>query len=255
MKKFLAALLALSLTFGSVALPAAESGVIARGVNISASAETYGDFEYDFLDDGTIEITKYTGNGGNVVIPSTINGKKVTSIGYGAFEDCSELESIILGDGLISIDDYAFNHCNSLTSITIPNSVTSIGCGAFKRCGSLKNIMIPASVTSIGDSVFSACLSLTSITVDSKNRYYSSENGVLFNKSKSELILYPANNPNEKYIVPNSVTTIDSFAFDSCYNFTSIIIPDSVTSIGDAAFYQCPVYGKIEMQKKGSKSA
>ena len=245
MKKFLAALLALSLTFGSVALPAAESGVIARGVNISASAETYGDFEYDFLDDGTIEITKYTGNGGNVVIPSTINGKKVTSIGYGAFKDCSELESIILGDGLISIDDYAFNNCNSLTSITIPNSVTSIGCGAFKRCGSLKNIMIPASVTSIGDSVFSGCLSLTSITVDSKNSYYSSENGVLFNKSKSELILYPANNPNEKYIVPSSVTIIDSFAFDSCYNFTSIIIPDSVTSIGDAAFYQCAELSNI----------
>ena len=245
MKKFLAALLALSLTFGSVALPAVESGVIARGVNISAKAETYGDFEYDFLDDGTIEITKYTGNGGNVVIPSTINGKKVTSIGYGAFEDCSELESIILGDGLISIDDYAFNNCNSLTSITIPNSVTSIGCGAFKRCGSLKNIMIPASVTSIGDSVFSGCSSLTSITVDSKNSYYSSEDGVLFNKTKSELISYPNDKPNEKYIVPSSVTIIDSFAFDSCYNFTSIIIPDSVTSIGDAAFYLCAKLSNI----------
>lgn len=92
MKKFLATLLAITLTFGSVALPAAESGVITRGVNISASAEVYGDFEYEIID-GTIEITRYTGDGGDVVIPSTINGKKVTSIGNNAFFGVKDLQA------------------------------------------------------------------------------------------------------------------------------------------------------------------
>ncbi len=147
MKKFLAALLALSLTFGSVALPAAESGVIARGVNISASAEVYGDFEYDFLDDVTIEITKYVGNDEKVVIPSTIDGKRVTSIGGLAFQNCSTIKSVIIPDGVTTIGWASFDECSSLESITIPDSVTSIDEVAFENCTKLTSITIPNRVT------------------------------------------------------------------------------------------------------------
>ena len=76
---------------------------------VCAGAETYGDFEYDVLDSGTVKITKYIGNAEKVDIPAEIYGKSVTSIG-----------------------DWAFENCTSLTSITIPNSVTSIGYRAFR---------------------------------------------------------------------------------------------------------------------------
>ena len=230
MKKFLAALLALSLTFGSVALPAAESGVIARGVNISASAETYGDFEYDFLDDGTIEITKYTGEGEKVVIPSAINGKYVTVIG-----------------------DYAFINCSNLTEITIPNSITRIDIDAFLGCFSLGSIIIPDSVTSIGEGAFQSCASLTSIIVDSKNKNYTSENGILFNKDKTEICAYPVGKFIKEYKIPDSVISIGKSAFQGCIGLTNIAIPDGVTNIGWGAFFDCSALTSITIPKSVTK--
>ena len=174
MKKFLATLLAITLTFGSVALPAAESGVIARGVNISASAEEYGDFEYFILDDGNVVISSYKGNSKKIVIPSTINGKKVTCIGARAFggnynQDTKEYESnitsITIPNGVTSIEYAAFQGCSSLTSINIPNSVTSIGDMAFECCTSLTSITIPNSVKKIDVGAFNNCSSLTSIVI------------------------------------------------------------------------------------------
>lgn len=150
MKKFLAALLAITLTFGSVALPAAESGVITRGVNISASAEVYGDFEYEIID-GTIEITRYTGDGGDVVIPSTINGKKVTSIGNNAFFWREGLTGVTIPNSITSIGSWAFIRCTNLTNITIPESVTSIGSYAFEH---LSNALLPMLVTLSGIVMF-----------------------------------------------------------------------------------------------------
>ena len=95
MKKFVAGVVALTIAFGGLALPA-ESGVFFDGAAVSASAETYGDYEYKVLDDGTVEITKYSGTDEKVVIPSTINGKKVTSIGEWAFSDCESFTTITI---------------------------------------------------------------------------------------------------------------------------------------------------------------
>ena len=204
-----------------------------------------------------------------VSLTSVTIGNGVTSIGDSAFGGCS-LTSITIPDSVTSIGNYAFKHCSSLTSITIPDSVTSIGSGAFEGCSSLTSITIPDGVTSIGDSAFFGCSSLTSITipdsvtsigdsaffgcsslnqinVDTANTAYSSVNGVLFNKNKTELIKYPAGKADTSYTIPNSVTSIGSGAFEGCSSLTSITIPDGVTSIGDSAFDGCSSLNQINV--------
>ena len=171
----------------------------------------------------------------NVIIKSGTKG-----IANSTFFGCSSLTSITIPDSVTSIGEYAFKGCCiSLTSITIPDSVTEIGNRAFEDCSSLISITIPNSVTDIGRSAFSGCTSLTAIDVEVGNNNYTSVNGVLFNKDKTELICYPAGKTDKSYNIPNGVTSIGDYAFEDCTSLTSITIPDSVTSIGDSAFEDC----------------
>ncbi|MGI6248148.1 MAG: leucine-rich repeat protein [Acutalibacteraceae bacterium] len=138
------------------------------------------------------------------------------------------------------IGDYAFSYCFSLTSIIIPgNGVTSIGTEAFSSCEALTSITLGNGVASIGGNAFGFCIILASIDVADDNPNYSSADGVLFNKDKSQLIQYPIGNPRTSYTVPVGVTIIGDSAFDNCLSLTNITIPDGVTSIGDFAFSNC----------------
>ena len=95
------------------------------GTNVSVSAsETYGDFEYEINADNTVTITNYTGKGGNVTVPSKINGKIVAAIGNDAFYYADKLEAITIPNSVKSIGRSAFEYCRGLTSITIPDSVS-----------------------------------------------------------------------------------------------------------------------------------
>lgn len=162
------------------------------------------------IDNNEVIITHYSGEDTNLEIPSEIDGKSVTTIGKHVFRDC-----------------------DSLTSITIPNSVTSIGV----HISLLKKFS--DSVNNIGAYIFSGCSSLTSINVEKDNKYFSSQDGILFNKDKSKLLCYPCGKKEELYTIPDSVINIESDAFRECYNLTSIKIPRSVTSIGDGSFFDC----------------
>ena len=143
-------------------------------------------------------------------------------------------------EGTMVIADQAFYECTSLTSVTIPDSVIGIGDYAFCSCKNLTNITIPGGVTYIGYSAFKACYNLTNITVDSANTSFSSdEHGVLFNKSKTNLMQYPIGNTRISYEILDSVTRIEDYAFYYCDSLTDITIPNGVTSIGKSAFHFC----------------
>lgn len=190
---------------------------------------------------GGLMITRYTGSGGDLVIPATINGLPVTRIDWAAFliTNPTGLTSVVIPSSVTSIGDSAFYTCTNLASVTIPNSVKSIETGAFGDCTSLTNVTIPASVTSIGQDAFVQCTSLTAITVNAANTAYrSSADGVLFNFNKTALIECPGAKAGS-YTVPASVTTIGNDAFEYCANLTNVTFPNGVTSIGTMAFGFC----------------
>ena len=155
------------------------------------------------------------------------------------------MERVTIESGVTSIGDDAFYGCSGLTSITIPEGVTSIGYQALKNCSNLTSIIIPNSVRSIGEEAFSSCSCLTSIIVESGNRVYDSRsdcNAIIKTKT-NELILGCKNT-----IIPNSVTTIERYAFEGCSDLTSITIPNSVTTIGDEAFWGCSSLTSIKVE-------
>ncbi len=232
---------------GLISLAAALLAVSA--ITVCVGAETYvsGDYQYSVLDDGTVRISEYNGSATNLTIPSTLDGKKVTSIGLCAFRDCSKLTSIKIPDGVNCIDDYSFENCSSLTSITIPDSVTSIGDWAFTDCSSLKSITIPKSVTSIGCSAFSDCKSLTSINIpDSISSIGRSafdytpflNNQTTTVKYAGKWVVYCDMSTATAEIKSSTIGIADG-AFERCASLESIIIPDGVTSIGHSAFSEC----------------
>ena len=140
-KKLLAALLSLTLVFGSTIVPAAT---VNTQTTLTAAADsfTYGDYEYTVLEDGTAEISRYNGTDTEVTIPSEIDGKAVTSIGNCPFEECAGLTSVTIPDSVTTIGDSAFRNCASLKSVTIPDSVAFIGNYAFCGCPNLESIAI-----------------------------------------------------------------------------------------------------------------
>ena len=231
---------------------------------------------YYIFSDTTAEVTEHPSSGyaGDIIVPSTVtyNGINydvtsignyaffecthlisvtisdgVTRIGWSAFADCFFLTSVTIPYGITTIESGTFMNCAFLTSITIPNSVTSIEHLAFYCCG-LTSITIPNSVTSVegGGGAFIGCRGLMSINVESENAYYSSDNGILFNKNKTTLVCYPAGKTGNSYAISSNITTIGASAF-ACSMLSLIDIPISVTNIKGGAFFACSELTSIDI--------
>lgn len=271
-KKFLAGLLAFALVFGSAAaLPATE---LKNGGVISVSAEgdtlTYGDFEYVSYGD-SVAIRKYNGNDANVVIPSEINGKSVTSIN-GISEWYSPWGEYIY--------DGAFEDNKNLVNVTIPATVTSIGAETFSGCSNLKSVSFSENVTSIGCKAFYNCTQLTDIeNINNLNIIEAQAfEGTKWLEEQRELNpLVIINNTvidgrtiKGTATIPEGITRIAPYAFrdtitvtevefpstleyigerafSNCYCINTIILPDSVENIGDCAFQYCTALKFLKM--------
>ena len=172
--------------------------------------------------------------GAHYVIP-----EGVTSIGDYAFIYCSRLTGVTIPEGVTSIGNAAFGECSGLSGITIPKSVTSIGDYAFVYCSGLASVTIPEGITSIGVAVFGGCTCLEGIQVSNGNSTFKSIDGVMFTNSGDTIVCYPAGKAGAHYVIPESVTSIDDYAFAYCSGLTGVTIPEGVISIGNAAFAEC----------------
>ena len=212
---------------------------------VSTAAQRYsknGDYyQYVLLEDGTAEITRYSGKKENLIIPDTLNGHTVTSIGEEAFYysyDPLPLTAVTIPEGVTNIGNRAFSNCTNLTSITLPESLLSIGDYAFANC-SMTSIDIPNSITTIGHVPFSNCKNLTEINLSLNHPTYAVIDGVLFNHVENRLMIYPIALPAEQYTVPEGTLIIDPVAFAYCSNLKEITLPYSLRTIGNQAFALC----------------
>jgi uncharacterized repeat protein (TIGR02543 family) len=196
-------------------------------------------------------ITLYTGSDKELVIPSTLDGYTVTAIG----EDGSSYSSVFEGTPVVSvvipntvkiIGDYAFCAAAKLTSVTIPDSVTLIGDYAFCACVSLEALELPVSLSTAGDGIFDGCVALQSVVIGDDNALLATKDGVLFNKSMTTLLLYPAGRTASAYSVPDTVLSIAQFSFYKCQHLAAVTIPASVTNMG-YAFMNCTKISSMDV--------
>lgn len=180
----------------------------------------------------------------------------VTKIGSNAFAECKYLKQVTIPNSLEVLRGFTdcpmlgyvhipnsvkrigeFNNCPNLKINRLPVSLDSIYSNAFRNSG-IASVNIPASVKYIGKKAFTCCESLSAIDVDANNENYSSLDGVLFNKNRSTLILYPAGSRAiYDYTIPASVTFVDDSAFEYNVGLTELRIPASIRKFGSRAFY------------------
>ena len=283
MKKLLALLLTLIMAVSVVS--------IVPTVSAEETVYTSGDFQYVKLNDKNIKITRYIGEGLDVVIPSKLDNYTVTRVGERLFYYNREVTSVSFPDSVKKLDPYTLYEtsfkikkvtfgkyvteipsfflfsCYGIKSYTIPPQVTKVGYRSFPKA--LKTLIIGKGLKIFGtSSIMGLSFPVEKFKVSRNNKYFSSKDGVLYNKKKTKLIAYPGGKKTAKFTIPSSVKTVDdnSFAwhgylknvtftknikkigyraFMDCHKLSSINIPKNITSIGIDAFYRCENVTKL----------
>jgi len=190
------------------------------------AAGTFGSYSFSLVD-GEATIDGYTGVGGAVTIPSSIEGYPVVSIGEDAFYGCTKLTGVTFPDSVTSIGESAFYGCSSLVSLSIPDTVTSLDNSVFADCTGLKQLALPRELTTLGRGVFSGCTGLTSVDIpqgtDSSGVYGTFEGCTGL-----------------KYVnIENRVTSLGDEVFANCTALIGVTMHEKLASIGTDAFSGC----------------
>lgn len=207
-----------------------------------AAGGQQGAFTYELKGNGTAVITKFDWSkhsGGDVYVPRSIDGYQVTEIGTMAFTCLNP------GAELQACENKLGNrpHGQSV-AIILPDTITVIADKAFFWTY-ITSCDIPASVQLIGAGAFAGCPNIRQFSVNSRNTTFAVIDGVLFNKTKKELVAFPLSYPKEQYSIPNGILSIGAYAFytlnrhESYYDVSTVAItfPDTLTTVGDYAFY------------------
>ena len=177
----------------------------------------------------------------NTALQSITIPNGVTDLDESAFVFCKKLSSVNIPNSVKTIGKQCFRECTSLVNITIPNSVTSLGAWCFKDCNNLKSISIGSGLTGCefnkwGERcTFENCKSLESISISSSNNSFSSANGIMYDKKKTEILLYPQGKKDTTYTVPSTINTLYGVSTNNNPYLKTVIIPASVTDIEDHA--------------------
>ncbi len=222
-----------------------------------------------------IEIISCEDTAESIVIPSEIDNKPVTVIGYEAFSNCTALEKVTIPDTVTSIEEGAFRYCKSLTSVTIPEKVTILATNTFyqctsltelnlpagmikiqsyalSNCTSLKTLHLPDSLRTLSDSAFSSEMAFDSITLSSGNQYFQLNDGVLTDRS-AQTIYKCVTSKKGAYTIPETVTKIAAGAFYNCAELTAVTVNSKITSIPSYAFRNCVKLAEVNLPESVSR--
>lgn len=216
----------------------------------------------------------------NVTLPDQI--KNYDNMRGDVFNNCTKIKTLTLGPSFNDLYYWNFRNCPSVESIVVdannttyasengvlynkaktqiiyvpngykgdlvvPNSVTSCYGNVFVGSNSLTSVTFGNTFTGSMDlDQFNYCNSLKSVTFDSNNNYYTTENGIIFNKGKNELYYYPNGKTDAEYTIPSAVSKISNNAFMNCNKIQKITVPEGVTSI-DASFSGCEALTAIKI--------
>lgn len=162
----------------------------------------------------------------------------------------------------ILFDDIVYvRGCRAMTTVNIPSmvecfgkkyKVASIQGTAFKNNDSINTINIPESVDYIDESTFTGCTNLKSININANNKYYSSYDGVFYDKNKTQLYKYPSNKTSSSFSIPSTVNSIYGYAFDKCYYLETVTIPKDTNYIALYAFNNCRKLKEINVNSSNN---
>lgn len=178
----------------------------------------------------------------------------VEYFGFSVFSECSELITVKFGEGIKQLPGFSFVRCTALREVVLPEGLETICENAFVACTALEKLHIPSRVKTISSSAlppnrsyYSSTDSFTfsEITVDGNNPYFSSENGVLYNKDRTVLITYPCGKSETEFAVLDGVNEIGYGAFTESLALQSVTLPESVSVIGTNAFKKCTALQNI----------
>lgn len=167
-----------------------------------------------------------------VIVPSGVQ-----TLPDSAFADCIALQRVTLSEGLTNISVAAFKNCTALQEVQLPDTLESIKSNAFENCSSLQRMHFPAVVSELSANVFSGCISLSEVTVAAENPYYTAVDGVLMTADQATLVYYPPCSSQSDYTIPETVKTIDSYAFQDAMQLQFLAVPETVETIEPYACY------------------